>query len=182
MVEPLVRVKLTGPEARNQWDNRNPSRITVPKLLQTFELVGRDINTGDEVVKYGFVLRQWFVHRNRDMRERGEALAWCNGLGYRMPRIRDLTNAKCGVDGRFPCVNSINGAAPSSSFNRYMRYIGAGFFAEWGLIYYYYRDAGFANDFYWASDVLSGSERFSVLSHDGSVRYTFHGRGLCTTP
>jgi hypothetical protein len=59
----VARVKLTGSESRNQWYNPNPSRITVPKLPQTFELVGRDINTGDEVVKYGFVLRQWFVHR-----------------------------------------------------------------------------------------------------------------------
>ncbi|KDN09299.1 hypothetical protein [Gilliamella sp. Imp1-1] len=54
----VARVKLTGPEARNQPLNPNPNPITKPKLPQTFELVGRHIGTGDEVVKYGFVLRQ----------------------------------------------------------------------------------------------------------------------------
>jgi hypothetical protein len=36
----VAHVKLTGPEARNQWDNPNPSRIAIPKLPQMFELVG----------------------------------------------------------------------------------------------------------------------------------------------
>ncbi|OCG41987.1 hypothetical protein [Gilliamella sp. Bif1-4] len=145
----VARVKLTGPEARNQWDNPNPSRIAVPKLPQTFELVGRD-RYGIEVVKYGFVLRQWFVVRDNpngyvNGRRHSDQLAWCNNIGYRMPRIRDLTNAvSTGV--RFPV-----GASPSSSDNNYMRYIGAGFFSEWGCMYDY-TGANFVDNRYWTSD------------------------------
>jgi hypothetical protein len=137
----VARVKLTGPEARNQLLNPNPNPITKPKLPQTFELVGRDINTGDEVVKYGFVLRQWFVNRGCQWKTYSDQLACCNSLGYRMPRVRDLTNSN---------YNNL-GAAPSSSVNYYMRYIGAGFFTEWGSMHYY-TDAGFNYNFYWTSD------------------------------
>ncbi|OCG52601.1 hypothetical protein A9G38_05215 [Gilliamella sp. Imp1-1] len=38
--EVVVRVKLTGPEARNQWYNPHPNPIAMPQLPQTFELVG----------------------------------------------------------------------------------------------------------------------------------------------
>ncbi|MFQ0970781.1 hypothetical protein [Gilliamella sp. BG1] len=87
----VARVKLTGPEARNQWYNPHPNPIAKPRLPQTFELVGRDISTADEVVKYGFVLKQWFVNRGDQLKTYSDQLAWCNSLGYRMPRIRDLT-------------------------------------------------------------------------------------------
>jgi hypothetical protein len=84
----VARVKLTGPEASNQRDNPHPNPIAKPQLPQTFELVGRDINTGDEVVKYGFVLKQWFVNRGMELGIYSDHLAWCNSLGYRMPRVR----------------------------------------------------------------------------------------------
>ena len=180
----VSRVKLTGPEAIYQWFNPNPSQIAKPGLPQTFELVGRDINTGDEVVKYGFVLRQWFVNRGGQLKTYSDQLAWCNSLGYRMPRIRDLTNAKCGLDNNyFPCINNIDGATPSSRVNRYMRHIGAGFFTEWGIIDYY-TDAGFVYYYYWTSDA-AGSYQFPVNSYHGYVNSTNASPsryGLCTAP
>ncbi|NUF48407.1 hypothetical protein [Gilliamella sp. ESL0250] len=169
----VARVRLTGPEASNQWDNPNPSRIAKPWLLpQTFELVGRDIY-GGEVVKYGFVLRQWFVNRGGQLKTYSDQLAWCNSLGYRMPRVRDLTNSN---------YNNL-GATPSSSGNHYKRHIGAGFFTEWGGMSYY-TDAGFVRNFYWTSDA-TGSGQFDVLSGDGYFTSLFASNsryGLCTAP
>ncbi|MWN32955.1 MULTISPECIES: hypothetical protein, partial [unclassified Gilliamella] len=178
----VARVTLHGPKASSsQMSSSNPGRITVPSLPQTFELVGRDSN-GNEV-RYGFVLKQWFVHRGGERYTPSAQTAWCNSLGYRMPRVRDLTNAKCGVDSSFPCRNGIDGAAPSSSDNHYQRHIGAGFFTEWGyMVGYLY--LGFYDRGYWTSDA-AGSELFRVLSSTGYVSsYTanYSYGVVCTTP
>ncbi|OCG41786.1 hypothetical protein [Gilliamella sp. Bif1-4] len=178
----VARVKLTGPEARTQRNNPKPSQIAKPELPQTFELVGRD-RYGIEVVKYGFVLRQWFVNRGGQYEPYSDQLAWCNSLGYRMPRVRDLTNAKCGVNFNFPCINGVDGATPSSVHREYQRQIGAGFFTEWGYMHYY-RDAGFVPYNYWTSDAV-GSFQFDVYSYSGLVGNAFVSSsryGLCTAP
>ncbi|MFQ0999564.1 hypothetical protein [Gilliamella sp. BG6] len=179
----VARVKLTGPEARNQWDNPNPSLITKPQLPQTFELVGRDIY-GVEVVKYGFVLRQWFVNRGDRLKTYSDHLAWCNSLGYRMPRVRDLTNAVCPGLGSGSWCQGLVGATPSSSGNHYQRHIGAGFFTEWGSMSHYNTDVGFINYFHWTSDA-AGSEQFDADPGDGDVRFTVAfnvRRVVCTAP
>jgi hypothetical protein len=160
----VARVRLRSPKGIP------PSQIK-PRLPQTFELVGRDINTGDGVVKYGFVLKQWFVIRDRATYS--DNLAWCNSLGYRMPRVRDLTNS-----------NYKNlGTTPSSSGNNYMRHIGAGFFSEWGFMLDYADSV--SRDFgYWTSDA-SGSGQFSVSSHGGNVHSLsadYSNYEICTTP
>jgi hypothetical protein len=180
----VARVKLTGPEAKNQWYNPHPNPIAKPQLPQTFELVGRDIY-GVEVVKYGFVLRQWFVNRGGQLKTYSDQLAWCNSLGYRIPRIRDLTNAKCGGDiNSFPCINNIDGATPSSGGNHYQRNIGAGFFTEWGSMHYY-TDAGFVFNGYWTSDTTDigiGVEAhygFAYISGTDGIRRRY---GVCTAP
>ncbi|MFQ0994744.1 hypothetical protein ACGH6Q_06925 [Gilliamella sp. BG2] len=167
----VTRVTLNGPEARSQWSNSNPSQITVPSLPQTFELIGRD-RSGNEV-RYGFELRQWFVNRGGQLKTYSDQLAWCNSLGYRMPRVRDLTNSN---------YNNL-GATPSSSVNYYMRYIGAGFFTEWGLMNYY-ADAGFIYYNWWTSDA-AGSNSLLVNSGDGNVAGYSNGEdhpGLCSAP
>ncbi|OCG40732.1 hypothetical protein A9G25_07335 [Gilliamella sp. Bif1-4] len=167
----VTRVTLHGPEARSQWENPSPSQITVPSLPQTFELVGRD-RSGNEV-RYGFVLRQWFVNRGSQRKIYSDQLAWCNSLGYRMPRVRDLTNSN---------YNNL-GATPSSSSNYYKRHIGAGFFTEWGRMYDY-TDAGFVYVYYWTSDA-TGSHQFNVHSYDGyvlSLSASDSHSGLCTAP
>ncbi|OCG63446.1 hypothetical protein [Gilliamella sp. GillExp13] len=168
----VARVKLTGPDASNQWYNPNPSRIAKPWLPQKFELVGRDIY-GGEVVKYGFVLRQWLVNRGSQRKIYSEHLAWCNSLGYRMPRVRDLTNSN---------YNNL-GATPSSSGAHYKRHIGAGFFTEWGYLPYY-TDVGFVDGGCWTSDA-TGSDQFYVFSDVGYVYSTSFSNsryGLCTAP
>ncbi|OCG36257.1 hypothetical protein [Gilliamella sp. Gris3-2] len=177
----VARVKLTGPEARNQWDNPNPSPIAKPQLPQTFELVGRDIY-GGEVVKYGFVLKQWFVNRGSQFKTYSDQLAWCNSLGYRMPRVRDLTNAVCSGWGSGSHCQGAVGATPSSSGNHYKRHIGAGFFAEWGPVHSY-TDAGFVPYFYWTSDA-TGIFQFNVYSFHGYVDGNGIASlyGLCTAP
>ncbi|OCG78933.1 hypothetical protein [Gilliamella sp. Occ4-3] len=153
----VARVKLTGPRQRYWWENpshnsnSSPSQITVPSLPQTFELVGRD-RSGNEVM-YGFVLRQWFVYRDSWEDVYSNQTTWCNSFGYRMPRIRDLTNAKCGVENyRFPCINGIDSATPSSSGNHYQRNIGAGLFSEWGVMMYYADIASLHDTDNWTSD------------------------------
>ncbi|OCG41110.1 hypothetical protein A9G25_06525 [Gilliamella sp. Bif1-4] len=177
----VTRVTLHGPEARSQWDNPSPSQITVPSLPQTFELVGRD-RSGNEV-RYGFVLRQWFVNRGGQFKAYSDHLAWCNSLGYRMPRVRDLTNAVCSGWGSGSMCQGAVGATPSSSDNNYMRHIGAGFFTEWGGMYYY-AVAGFVNVSYWTSDA-TGSHQFSVSSNYGYVysnSASYSRYVVCTAP
>ncbi|WP_141675003.1 hypothetical protein [Gilliamella sp. Bif1-4] len=172
----VARVKLTGPEARNQ--RFNPSRITVPRLPQTFELVGRD-KDGYELVKYGFVLRKWFVNRVVTKYYNDQS-AWCRGLGYRMPGVSDLTNTNCGVRGDhfFPCIKikvgrdyiiMNDGAKPSSGHGEYQRQIGAGFFTEWGSMRSY-ADAGFIGNSYWLGGSRSGDTMmYAVDSGKGYV-------------
>ncbi|MWP30424.1 hypothetical protein, partial [Gilliamella sp. Pra-s54] len=76
----VARVKLSGPRASSsQINSSNPSPLTRPSLPQTFELVGRD-RRGNEV-RYGFVLKQWFVNRGSQRKYYTNQTAWCNSLG-----------------------------------------------------------------------------------------------------
>ncbi|NUF26680.1 hypothetical protein [Gilliamella sp. ESL0254] len=153
----VTRVTLHGPEARSQWSNSNPSRITVPSLPQTFELVGRD-SRGNEV-RYGFVLKQWFVHR-KVYASQPDQISWCSSLGYRLPEVSDLTNS-----------------------NYYKRNIGARLFMEWGDMRHY-TDVRFADSNYWTGEV-SGSYGLLVHSYDGGYLYSGSLNGayaVCTAP
>ncbi|OCG15215.1 hypothetical protein A9G24_05895 [Gilliamella sp. App6-5] len=183
----VTRVTLHGPRASSsQIQSANPSRLTIPSLPQTFELVGRD-SRGNEV-KYGFVLKQWFVTRGNKQDIQSKQISWCRSLGYRLSRVRDLSNAKCGEDSLFPCSGGIDGATPSSGSGwNYQRRIGAGFFTEWGPLGNY-ADVDFINFTYWTSDV-AGGKGFSVDSEDGCVdsisvdsdMYSSY-YAVCTTP
>ena len=132
-----VRVTLTGPVPTSL--SANPGRIDRPSLPQTFELVGRD-SSGNAVVKYGFVLKQWFVGRN--YLTDPAVSSWCNGLGYRLPKASDLTNA----------VASISGSGSNAH-----RQIGGGFFTEWGRIDYY-TGANFFRNVYWTMPISTSSD------------------------
>ncbi|MWN05999.1 hypothetical protein [Gilliamella sp. Pas-s95] len=173
----VTRVTLHGPKVDSaQISSSSPGSLARPSLPQTFELVGRDSSSGNEI-RYGFVLRQWFVNRGNKGGTVSDQTAWCNSLGYRLPQVKDLTNA---VKTSNP---PISGAAPSSSGNYYMRHIGAGFLTEWGLVSSY-ADAGFFITYFWSSDV-KGSNGFYILSSYGmvfgsSVRTNFYA--VCTTP
>ncbi|MWN06800.1 hypothetical protein, partial [Gilliamella sp. Pas-s95] len=116
----VARVKLSGPRAdSSQLRSANPSPLTRPTLPQRFELVGRD-SDGNEG-RYGFVLKQWFVNRGITPGNRSNISTWCSRLGYRLTRVRDLTNAVCsGENSGSWCQGSV-GATPSSSNNTYMR-------------------------------------------------------------
>ncbi|SCB93001.1 hypothetical protein GA0061081_102374 [Gilliamella bombicola] len=156
----VTRVTLSGPRAdRTQINTNNPSPLAVPSLPQKFELVGRD-SRGNEV-RYGFVLKQWFVHRGKKWDSQYNQISWCSSLGYRLPQVKDLTNA---VRTNSP---SISGARPSSPASYYQRHIGAGFFTEWGVMYRY-ADVGFVHYGYWTSDT-TGSNGFDVYSQSGDI-------------
>ncbi|MFQ0971623.1 hypothetical protein [Gilliamella sp. BG1] len=147
----VTRVTLSGPRPDStQIQSDNPRPLTVPSLPQTFELEGRD-SSGNVVVKYGFVLKQWFVNRGNVHDTQFHHLSWCDLLGYQMPQVKELTNAKCGVNPYFPCINGIDGAIPSSYTEYYQRRIDAGFFTEWGDMLHY-PDAGFSGFYYWSRD------------------------------
>ncbi|MCX8662808.1 hypothetical protein J3U27_06635, partial [Gilliamella sp. B2911] len=175
-----VRVTLTGPYAtESQINSSSPIPISKPTLPQTFELVGRDSN-GAPVVKYGFTLKQWFVNRGSKYDTPSNILSWCNSIGYRMPTVKDLTNASCpNNDSR--CRGSV-GATPSSPSKYYMRHIGSGFFTEWGSMDDY-SGVGFSYLWYWTSDPNpSGSSQFIVHTSYGDViwSYTYNdNHGLC---
>ncbi|MWP30408.1 hypothetical protein, partial [Gilliamella sp. Pra-s54] len=178
----VARVTLHGPRASgSQISSGNPSPLTRPSLPQTFELVGRD-RSGNEV-RYGFVLRQWFVSRGYEYKPYRDQLAWCNSLGYRMPRVRDLTNAVCSGQWSGSYCQGAVGATPSSSDNAYKRHIGAGFFTEWGYMSHY-AAAGFVSHYSWTSDA-TGSDQFTVSSYNGnvySVRASSSYYAVCTAP
>ncbi|WP_267368894.1 hypothetical protein [Gilliamella sp. B2973] len=182
-----VRVTLTGPFAtESQHDSANPGRISIPTLPQTFELVGQD-SQGNPVVKYGFTIKRWFVNRGYGDRSYDSMRSWCRSLGYGMPMVRDLTNASCPNSvSETLCHNSV-GARPRSRDNYYQRYIGAGFFTEWGDMTRYY--AGFNKSYFWTSDEYGSGGRFPyffvVRITDGRVArmttdsYYSHASGLC---
>ncbi|NUF27150.1 hypothetical protein [Gilliamella sp. ESL0254] len=188
----VTRVWLSGPVATyTQQQSANPSPLERPSLPQKFELVGRD-GDGREV-RYGFVLQKWFVSRgNKGYFWSDEMMSWCSRLGYRVARLRDLTNSKCGVDNtNFPCQNGIDGATPRSSGNYYMRHIGAGFFSEWGNMEFYHNsDFGYS---FWLNESKASSLLFSwgivILWDqsvgrplpDGHIGYNIYS-SICTTP
>ncbi|OCL22119.1 hypothetical protein A9G07_08445 [Gilliamella sp. wkB72] len=180
-----VRVTLTGPYAtKSQHNSNSPTPISKPTLPQTFELVGRD-SRGNAVVKYGFTLKQWFVNRgNVTESNYSPALSWCSRIGYRVPKVKDLTNASCrGSHSGTRCQGSV-GATPSSPYNYYQRRIGSGFFTEWGYMEDY-SGVGFKRAFYWTSDP-HGREQFTVSSNDGFVEWNsdtnYYISGLCVYP
>ncbi|MCX8585972.1 MULTISPECIES: hypothetical protein [unclassified Gilliamella] len=174
-----VRVTLSGPyTTESQHNSANPGPLSTISLPQTFELVGRDSN-GAPVVKYGFTLKQWFVNRGDKYDTYPNTLSWCSRIGYRLPKVKDLTNASRDRGG-----NSIPGAAPSSSDNHYMRHIGSGFFTEWGNMSDY-SGVGFDNHFYhyyWTSDP-NGSDQYVVNPGYGTVYWNYRNDYvLCTYP
>ena len=182
-----VRVTLTGPVAtKSQWDSSNPGNIARPSMPQVFELVGRDSNN-KEVVKYGFVLKQWFVNRGTGYPAHTYAsiASWCTNFGYRLPKVKDLTNAICsGLSSSSSCNGAV-GATPSSSGNYFQRRIGGGLFSEWGNMMFY-KGVNFGILDYWTSDDAENSQHFTVDGGVGSVgsnRYAPSGNyGLCVYP
>ncbi|SCC13257.1 hypothetical protein, partial [Gilliamella intestini] len=123
---------------------------------------------------------------------RAQTVAWCNGLGYRIPWIRDLTNAKCGANWSFPCVNGIDGGKPSSGHRSSQRQIGAGFFAEWGHVEEkgaldLYVGSNFIHYNYWTADAtgLRVKPVFTVSASSGEVIHANwfpNANVLCITP
>ncbi|MCX8675984.1 hypothetical protein J3U16_11865, partial [Gilliamella sp. B3023] len=178
-----VRVTLTGPYATEyQHNSRNPDPISKPTLPQTFELVGRD-NNGNPVIKYGFTLKQWFVHRGSKDDIPSNISSWCNSLGYRVPSVKDLTNASC-PNNNSSCLGSV-GATPSSQGNHIMRHIGSGFFTEWGNMLDY-SGVGFPNVVICFAGQTNSSNSIGIDQYDG--RYvllstnTVTLSGLCSYP
>ncbi|OCG06404.1 hypothetical protein A9G15_10440 [Gilliamella apis] len=191
----IIKVTLTGPVVTdsNQWKSTSPDRIDKPSLPQTFELVGRD-SSGNAVVKYGFVLKQWFVNRGDYRSTYSSTESWCNKIGgYRVPRVRDLTNATCQgyrSDGEYECQGVV-GATPSSPDNRVSRHIGAGFFTEWADMGDYRHASGdnrgrsnFVHGNYWTQDRV-GSRFFHVNAYAGTTSRDYNRAdrlGLCVYP
>ena len=117
--------------------------------------------------------------------------SWCNGLGgYRLPKVKDLTNASCrGDDERLGRCPSAVGATPSSPSYWYMRYIGAGFFTEWGPLRYYANANFFHYDIgYLVSDPSSDRNKQLIVDVDvvGGRVLTYYSNvvshGVCIYP
>jgi len=166
-----VRVTLTGPVATDsQWESDNPGNIDQPSLPQVFELIGRDSH-GNAIVRYGFELKQWFVNRGAKKGYNYSSISsWCPNIGYRMPKVKDLTNSnERGL-----------GAMPLSTGNYYQRHIAAGLFTEWGYMKDY-RNANFSTyGGYWTTD-----NQFAVWSGSGWLYTVVSPRtsnGLCVYP
>lgn len=124
-----MRVTFTGPVATNaQKVASQPGRIGVPNLPLTFELVGKN-RDGYPVLKYGFVLKQWFVSRGNVYSSDDEAKSWCSSLGYRLIKAKDVTNS---FRNDYPSHQYVETAKPTSTayVTSEIR-IGGGLFSEW---------------------------------------------------
>ena len=195
----MVRVTLKGPAAtKPQWEADEPSsEIDKPNLPQTFELVGRYDDSGPAIVKYGFVLKKWFVNRNRIYANNEKMANWCRKIGYRLPQVKDLTNSVCSGAGALGFCEGVKGATPSSTSNFFQRIIGAGFFSEWGNLSYnqfYGTEVNFYEYGYWTRDI--GDEPnpdpnkpaafFDVYTLDGTVGWDYprenDALGVCVYP
>ncbi|OTQ72288.1 hypothetical protein B6D17_02170 [Gilliamella apis] len=184
-----VRVTLTGPAVtnRNQWASENPGRIDSLSLPQTFELVGRD-SSGNAVVKYGFVLKQWFVFLALNVYSDSYVESVCNSLGgYRLPMARELTNATCLSDNLNETCrhykNEVNalGGTNLSEYNNFSRNIGGGFFSEWGKTISNYR----SNYHYHVKDTVNSRFALFVSRVDGSIfgdNLHYSSYGVCVYP
>ena len=181
----LVRVKLTGPVANEpQWKSDSPTPLTRPRLPQIFELVGRD-NHDNVVVKYGFELKQWFINRGTVKAKADNQSSWCRNIGYRLPEVKDLTNASCtGVGSGSHCKDSV-GVTPSSPNNNYQRMINGGFFSEWGYMFYYDNaNFDYGDHAYWTGDPATSNKQFVVSSSSGFVNsfgLDYNHGGLCVS-
>ena len=148
-----AQVGLSGPTT-NQDRESTPNPIARPSLPQTFELEGRD-SSGNVVLKYGFVLNKWFVRRRVAEDSNGDAQGrWCRSLGYRLSKVRDLTNAR--------------------RRQRCSRRVGGGLSCEWGPI----------SSGYFKVDELVNDSPGCVKIEDGTpmgckTRNTF---AFCVTP
>ena len=170
-----VRVLLEGPAAKeSQMNVLEPGNIHRPSLPQVFEFVGRD-SSGKAIAKYGFELKQWFVNATRtkdQYKNYQEQISWCRSIGYRMPEIKDLTNAIRGDK---------SGATPASPGNYYQRRIGAGFFTEWGSVAEY-TDAGFRVGHSW----VRGEKGDNVDQETGGIywwdSHNTISAGICVSP
>ena len=169
-----VRVTLTGPAVTdpNQWESENPDRIARLSLPQVFELVGRD-SSGNAVVKYGFELKQWFANRGDYTSNLSSLSSWCNKIGgYRVPNVKDLTNSFCRGNNTEDACNDLVEATPSSPDVFFSRYIGAGFFTEWGSMLYYL-DTNFYFVSYWASDKTNNNQYSFYVHSDWGTMYSY---------
>ena len=178
-----VHVTLTGPVAKpEQWVSDDPGTIYKPVLPQTFELVGKDAR-GNVKIKYGFQLKQWFVNRGPDGFGYDNTLSWCNKIGYRLPQIKDLTNAAChGLESGTFCTGGV-GTTPISPNNEYQRIIGAGFYSEWGFMKNY-SGANFDYPYgYWVTDAYNFERQFVIRAHNGTIgndkAIHENGKGVC---
>ncbi|WP_133053375.1 hypothetical protein [Gilliamella apis] len=191
-----ITVTLTGPAItdNSQKDTNNPSPIGIPSLPQAFEIVGKMKDGGREtgvVVKYGFVLKQWFVNRQKRFYTYRDTSTWCTKVGYRMPTVKDLTNASCkgeGVGNPYYCEGSV-GATPSAPNNYYTRHIGAGFFSEWGKMQDYsggdfHGGRNYDDAYYWTSDRSPHNAFFVVNSNTGAISVNMYSEryGVCVYP
>ncbi|WP_133052269.1 hypothetical protein [Gilliamella apis] len=164
----MVRVTLTGPVAtKRQWQSNNLGQIARPSLPQVFELVGRD-SSGNAVLKYGFVLKQWFVGGEYGGTQ-SNISSRCNSFGYRLPKVSDLTNASCQGYRSGPHCQGAVGATPSSPDNTSRRHIGAGFFSEWGWMVAYSNSTFGEVKRYWTSEQQSDNRYFMVDSYAGGI-------------
>ena len=180
-----VRVVLQGPTATEaQWRSLNPSslgEIERPTLPQTFELVGRDSH-GNDVVKYGFVLKLWFVPIGTVYYDYVTTKSWCTNIKYHLPKLKDLTNATCQNLGSGSHCQGAAGATPLSPNNYYQRIIGAGLFSEWGNMHDHYR-ANFNFGSFWTTDELRPGLPLAAGSYDGFIRAVGSSTdGACVYP
>ena len=205
----VVRVILTGPAASGDQIRASDDQITAeanligtvkkPTLPQVFELVGKgkDSNDNDVVVKYGFVLKQWFVNRG-DLRrvdkypadddsdqaiKPGSSIPpmqkkWCEKIGYSLSRAMDLTNAIQAWCPDVPAGTSCKIPDPStpsnpSIGNHYQRRIAAGLLGEWGVLGQYEMDEGKfdPNNGYWTSD--NDGNMYFLVGHTAGAIYGY---------
>lgn len=170
----VVKIELDGPD----WDSASQSlKVFEPTTFTIFA----DSNYNTKL--YTFEINQWFIVKptqNHD--DKGvtydKARQYCNNIGYRMPYIKDLTNANSPLSVGLP-----------GQPNNYQRSIGGGLLAEWGRM----NDAVYENKVtlmkFWVNKQnapVDESTKYSVYTSDGgilgSVTSSDTAQTICVSP
>lgn len=191
MTATSVKITITGPTTAGTGLNNTdtPSKINVPTLPAKLVLEGKN-SSGKVVARYGFVVQKWFISRGRFTGRPPKNIvanqtSWCNGIGYRIARVNELTNAS----GLTTNGDTISGAAPGSGGNYIKRTIGAGFFTEWGLMGKdSYGTADFQDNGYHTNDRNSNGSMTLTVAPDNNISVTSQpvdtneSFGICVSP
>lgn len=173
----IAKITLHGPNS----STTPPQNTFIPTTFTIFT------DNSKKTKLYTFKIAKWFIVKpNSNDNNKGvvypEAKEYCNSIGYKLPRISDLTN------GNAPDIAWQGGLLGQT--NNYQRRIGGGLLAEWGEIAQdYYQDLNVTSMYFWGNyndDDTNNSFKYRVSTDEGVVSRTnvntITSQAICVSP